>query len=171
MERESKPNPEILQPISSLSLRDRERKLERERKPKKPPNPLDQARRRRSSPQHKRDGIWEGWQNSSFNTPSLKQFFFKTTAILNHQWHNSLEEWWEKHKSVDTGEGFQVLMLRDEVERYDKLLNMGKMKLDCDISIEDSLRYATQFGIPFKERWSLGTNRPEVLYCFIFNFI
>ncbi|KAM1753118.1 hypothetical protein ACFX12_005744 [Malus domestica] len=44
MERESKPNPEILQPISSLSLRDRERKLERERKPKKPPNPLDQAK-------------------------------------------------------------------------------------------------------------------------------
>ncbi|KAM1114919.1 hypothetical protein ACFX19_005731 [Malus domestica] len=55
-------------------------------------------------------------------------------------------------------------MLRDEVERYDKLLNMGKMKPDCDISIEDSMRYATQFGIPFKERWPLGTNRPEDIY-------
>ncbi|KAM0995555.1 hypothetical protein ACFX13_005721 [Malus domestica] len=52
-------------------------------------------------------------------------------------------------------------MVRDEAERYDELLNMGKMKPDCDISIEDGLRYVTRFGIPFEERWPLGTNRPE----------
>ncbi|KAM1098997.1 hypothetical protein TB1_005647 [Malus domestica] len=56
---------------------------------------------------------------------------------------------------------FQGLMLRDEAERYDELLNMGKMKPACDISIEDSLRYVTRFGIPFEERWPLGTNRSE----------
>ncbi|KAM1998296.1 hypothetical protein ACFX16_005853 [Malus domestica] len=58
-------------------------------------------------------------------------------------------------------DGFQGLMLRDEAERYDELLNMGKMKPACDISIEDSLRYVTRFGIPFEERWPLGTNRSE----------
>ncbi|RXH85209.1 hypothetical protein DVH24_041977 [Malus domestica] len=53
------------------------------------------------------------------------------------------------HPPSTAGEedGFQGLMLRDEAERYDELLNMGKMKPDCDISIEDSLRYVTRFGI------------------------
>lgn len=42
-------------------------------------------------------------------------------------------------------------MLRDVAERNSVLWKMGGMKPDCDISLEDGLKCAMKFGIPFEE--------------------